>query len=184
MKTAVWPNQVVTGGKLPQHSDQMARVEDDDVVQELSSQGPRQSLGDRIGGGARWESGSHSRREGGAWYRSPSRASRRPLPNHLARIPVGELPGKPTHFCPSQSFTSRSCPGPELLTRGRPGQGTLSPRRYMEVSIDHLLPRRHVGRRDGVQRENTPLHIEVSINHLCRTVVEDAERVSGSAGAS
>ena len=26
MKTAVWPNQVVTGGKLPQHSDQMARV--------------------------------------------------------------------------------------------------------------------------------------------------------------
>src|SRR5712692_9835426 len=48
-KTAVWPIEVVIGCKLPEHSYQVALVEDNDVVQAFSPQGPRQSLRDRVG---------------------------------------------------------------------------------------------------------------------------------------
>jgi len=49
VKTAVRPLEVVIGGELPEHADQMSLVEDDDVVQALSPQGPYHSLRDGVG---------------------------------------------------------------------------------------------------------------------------------------
>jgi hypothetical protein len=45
----VWPIEVVIGGKLPEYPEQMALVEDDDVVQAFSADGAHQSLRDRVG---------------------------------------------------------------------------------------------------------------------------------------
>ncbi|HEV1997534.1 MAG TPA: hypothetical protein VGR61_05315 [Candidatus Dormibacteraeota bacterium] len=48
IQTSVGAIAVVVGGEFREQPDQMALVDDDDVVQAFPAQGPHQSLGDRI----------------------------------------------------------------------------------------------------------------------------------------
>ena len=50
----MWPVEVVVGGKLPEDADQMSLVEDDDVVQALSAEGPRSLSAIALAFGARY----------------------------------------------------------------------------------------------------------------------------------
>ncbi len=124
--------------------------------------------------GARWESGFPVTPRGGEPGVEILAERAGDHPNHLARIAVGGCLAYRFH-CLSHSFTTRSCPSPELPTRGGPGKESLSPQRSMAVSI-------------GTTEDDTELgarrcRIVVSINQLCRSV-PDAELVSSAAGAS
>ena len=79
MKTAVWPNQVVTGGKLPQHSDQMARVRTMMWSRNSRRKVPASLSAIALAAAPDGSPDPTHAERGGAWCRSPSRASRRPL---------------------------------------------------------------------------------------------------------